>query len=135
MRPPLSADPLVSGPGVEYDRLYAVRAMAQRLDRLRAADATDLVDPADMCRGHHDRLDLAARRRGHHHDALHPRDLGGEDVHQHRRGIGGVPAGDIDTGRIDRAPARAEPDRKSTRLNSNNNYAPRMPPSAGKQPR
>ena len=49
-----------------------------------------------------------SRRRRDHHQPLDPGDLGGNRVHQHRRGIGRAAAGDIDAGRIDRVPARAE---------------------------
>ena len=82
---------------------------SERGDRLCPSDPPNLVHAADMRCGHHDRIGRAVRRRGHHHDSTHARNLGGQDVHQHRRGIGGAAAGDIDPGRIDRVPARAKP--------------------------
>ena len=62
-----------------------------------------------MRRRHHDGIGFAAGRRRDHHDPLDPRDLGRQDVHQHRRRIGRAAAGDIDARGIDRTPARAEP--------------------------
>ena len=44
-------------------------AVGQRRHRLRAADAVDLGDAAELRRRQHQRVELAVRRRHHHHDA------------------------------------------------------------------
>ena len=44
-------------------------AIGQRRHRLRAADAVDFGDAAEMRRRQHQRIELAVRRRHHHHHA------------------------------------------------------------------
>jgi hypothetical protein len=70
------------------DRL---RAIGERGDRLRAADAVDFVDAGDPRRGQHQRVELAVAGttmtgvgNTHHGDAAARRDLGRHGVHQHR---------------------------------------------------
>ena len=77
-------DPRVARAGDDVDGRDLLGAIGKRRHRLRAADPPDFIDPADMRRRHHDRVGVAARRRGHHHDAPHARDLGRQDVHQDR---------------------------------------------------
>ena len=90
------------------DRRDRRRAVGQRRHRLRAADAIDFGDAAEMRRRQHQRIELAVRRRHHHHHARHARDLGRHRVHQHRGRIGRGAAGHIEPDRLDRAPAPAE---------------------------
>ena len=91
-------------------RLDRRRAIGERRHRLRAADAIDLVDAGELRRGQHERAELAVRRRHHHDDARHARDLGRYRVHQHRRRIGRGAARHVEPDRLDRAPAVAELD-------------------------
>ena len=43
------------------------RAIGERGDRLRAADAIDFIDAGELCRRQHQRIEHAIGRR-HHHD-------------------------------------------------------------------
>ena len=92
------------------DRRDRRRAVGERRDRLRAADAIDLVDAGELRRRQHQRVELAVRRRHHHDDARHARDLGRHGVHQHRRRIGRGAARHVEPDRLDRGPAVAELD-------------------------
>ena len=65
-------------------RLDRLRAVSERGHRLRAADAVDFVDAAELRRRQHQRIELAVGRRHHHDDARHARDLGRHRIHQHR---------------------------------------------------
>ena len=85
-------------------------AVGERRHRLRAADAVDLGDAAEMRRRQHQRIELAVGRRHHHHHAADARDFRRHRVHQHRGRIGGGAAGNIEPDRLDRAPAPAELD-------------------------
>ena len=71
------------------------RAIGERRHRLGAAHGDHPVHPGDLCRGQHGVVQIP-RRRGDHHDFLHPGHLGGHCVHQHGGGIGRRPAGHID---------------------------------------
>ena len=53
-------------------------AIGQRRDGLRPADAIDFGDAGAPRRRQHQRIDLAAAGRRHHHDALDARDLAPE---------------------------------------------------------
>ena len=59
-------------------------AVGQRRNRLRAADAVDRVDPGDLGGQKDQRVHHAVRRRAGDDQPLHPRDLGGDRVHQDR---------------------------------------------------
>ena len=52
------------------DRRDGLGAVGERRDRLRAADAVDLVDAGELGGRQHQRVELAVRRRHHHDDAL-----------------------------------------------------------------
>src|SRR3546814_11193112 len=90
----------------DIDRRDPIGTISERCDRLRAADAPDFIDAPDMRCRHHDRIDRAVGRWRDHDGPLDPRDLRGEDVHLHRRGIGCAPAGAIEHTRV--ACARGE---------------------------
>ena len=68
----------VAGPDDLGDRRDRRGAIGERRDRLRAADAIDLVDAGELGRRQHQRAELAVRRR-HHHDerAARPATLAG----------------------------------------------------------
>ena len=70
------ADDLVDG----GDRL---RAVCEGRDRLRAADAIDLVHADKIGGRQHERIELAVGCRGGSDKALHARDLRRDRVHQH----------------------------------------------------
>ena len=90
------------------DRRDGLRAIGQRRNRLRAADAIDLIDAGELGRGQHQRVEFAIGRRHHHDDARHAGDLGRHGVHQHRGWIGRRAARHIKPDRLDRGPARTE---------------------------
>ena len=71
---------------------------------LRVEDGTIVIAPAKGVRQGW----LEAARRSDHGDPPDPGDAGRDGVHQHRRGIGGAAAGDVDPDRIQRRPAPAE---------------------------
>ncbi len=100
----------VAGPDDLGDRRDGRRAIGERRHRLRAADAIDLVDAGELRGRQHQRLELAVRRRHHHDEPRHARDLGRHGVHQHRGRIGGGAARHIEPDRLDRGPAVAELD-------------------------
>ena len=87
------------------DRLGAI---GKRRDRLRAADAIDLIDAGKLRRHEHQRIEHPVGRRHHHDDALDLRHLGGDRVHQHRARIARGAARHIEARRLDRRPAVAE---------------------------
>ena len=88
----------------------ALRAIGQRRDRLRAADAVDFLDAGNLCGGQHRRIDLAFQRRHDHDDARHAGNSGRHGVHQHGTRIARRAAGHIEADGIDGRPARAEAD-------------------------
>jgi hypothetical protein len=92
------------------DRCDGLGAVRERGDRLRTADAVDLVDAGELRGREHQRRELAVGCRHHHHDARHARDLGRHRIHQHRRRIGRSAAGHIEADRLDRGPAMAKLD-------------------------
>ena len=100
----------VAGPDDLGDRRNRLGAVGERRDRLRAADAINLVDAGELRRRQHQRVELAAGRRHHHHDPRHAGDLGRHRIHQHRGRIGGGAARHVKADRVDRRPARAELD-------------------------
>ena len=105
----------VAGPDDLGDRLDRLGAVGERRHRLRAADAVDLVDAGELGRRQHQRVELAVRRRHHHDDARHARDLGRHRVHQHRGRIGGGAARHVEADRLDRGPAVSRARRRAHR--------------------
>ena len=97
------------------DRRDRLGAIGKRRDRLRAADAVDLVDAGNVGRDQHQRIDRAAGRRHDHDDALDAGDLGRNGVHQHRARIARRAARHVEADRLDRRPARAELDAERRR--------------------
>ena len=67
------------------------------------------IDAADRGRRKHQRIAFAAGRGHHHHDLAHAGDLGRHRVHQHRRGIGRLAAGDVDAHAVERRHLLAQP--------------------------
>ena len=98
------------------DRADRLGAVGERGDRLGAADAIDLIDAGEAGGDQHQRVDLAVRRRRHHHDPLDAGDLRRNRVHQHRGGIGRRPARHIEPDSLDRRPSRAEFDTQRVRI-------------------
>ena len=89
-------------------RLDRLGAVGERRHRLRAADAINLVDAGELGGCQHQRREPAVRRRHHHDEARHARDLGRHRIHQHRRRIGGGAARHIEADSLDRGPAVTE---------------------------
>ncbi len=87
------------------DRLRAVRKCRYGL---RAADAVDLLDAGKTRGRQYERVELAARRRHHHDDAWHARDLGRHRIHEHRARIGRKTARHIEPDGLDGRPAMTE---------------------------
>ena len=82
----------VAGPDDLVHRLDGLRAVRERRDRMRSADAVEFVDSRNFrSRQHGEPLALRRRRRDHH-DFGDARDLGGNRIHQHRRRIRAEPA-------------------------------------------
>ena len=101
-------DPGVAGADNLVDRRQRACAERHGADGLRAADGVILVH-AGLEGGVSDGVgELALRRRGDHHDALHAGNPCRDDIHQHGRGIACPPAGDVDADRVQRRPAPAE---------------------------
>ncbi len=90
------------------DRGDALGAVGERRDRLRAADAINLVDAGELRRREHERRQNAVGRRHHHHHPRHAGDLGRHRVHQHRGWIGCGAARHVKPDRFDGGPARPE---------------------------
>jgi hypothetical protein len=89
--PDLSEDPAlrrsdigIPGPDDLGDRRDRLRSVGQSRHRLRTADAKKLVDTGKSRGCEHERIGLAPRRRDHHHDPRHARDLRGHRIHQDR---------------------------------------------------
>ena len=109
--PPLGRRDIgVAGADDLVDRRDRLRAIGERGDRLRAADAIDLIDAGDARRGEHQRIDMAVRRRHDHRQPAAARDLRRHGVHHDRGRIARRPAGNIEPDRVDRPPAPAELD-------------------------
>ena len=98
----------VAGTDDLRDRRDARRAIGQRRDRLRAADAVDLIDAGKLGRCQNERIDMPIRRRDHHDQAGHPCHFRRDRVHEHRGGIARRAARHVEAGRFDRLPAPAE---------------------------
>ncbi len=92
------------------DRSDGLGAVGERRDRLRAADAKDLVDAGKLRGREHQRREPAVRRRHHHDETRDAGDLGRHRIHQHGGRIGGGAARHIEPDRLDRGPAPAELD-------------------------
>ncbi len=90
------------------DRRDGRGAVGERRNRLRPADAVDLVNAGDLRRRQHQRRQDAAWRRHHHDQPRHAGDLGRHCIHQHRRRIGGGAAGHVKPDCLDRGPAGAK---------------------------
>ena len=88
----------------------ALGAISERSDRLRAAEAIDLIDAGKRCRHQNERIERAFKRRHDHDDALDAGDLGWHGVHQHRARIARGAARHIEPSRGDRSPALPELD-------------------------
>ena len=115
--PDLAEDPAfcrrhigVAGPDDLGDAGDRRRPIGERRDRLRAADPVDLVDAGELGCREHQRVRVAARRRRHHDDPRHARDLRRHGVHEDGRRIARGPARHIEPDRGDRRPAPAEAD-------------------------
>ena len=81
------------------NRLGAVR---KRADRLRAPNRNDTIDPRDVRGGEHQRIALARGCR-HHHDQLADARYARRDcIHQHRRRIRRLAAGDVKSDAFER---------------------------------
>ena len=85
-------------------------AVGERGHCLRAADTIDFVDAGQLRRRQHQRAELALRRRHHHDQARHARDLGRHRIHQDRGRIGRGAARHVEADCLDRGPAVAELD-------------------------
>ena len=85
-------------------------AVGERGNCLRATNPIDFVHAAQRRGCEHQRRNLALRCRHDHHDALDPRDLGGDGVHQHGRRVGSRATGHVKPHGRDGRPAPAEPD-------------------------
>ncbi len=71
--PPLGRRDIgVARPDDLVDRRDRRRAISQRRDRLRAADPVDFVDPDELRRGQHQRVEHPVRRRHDHRPAARP---------------------------------------------------------------
>jgi len=90
------------------DRRDGRGAVSERRDRLRAADAINLVDAGDLRRRQNERRDDAAGRRHGHNETRHAGDLGRHGIHQQRGRISRAAAGDIEPDRFDGGPTRTE---------------------------
>ena len=100
----------VARPGDDVDARNGLRAVRERGDRLRTAHRVDLVDAADRARREDGRSGRALCRRRRADDHLpHSGRLGGDDAHDHARGVGRPPARDVDGGAADRALAQQHP--------------------------
>ena len=83
-------------------------AVSQRRNRLRPADAVDLIHPRDLRCQQHQRIDHAPGRRASDHQPRHPGNLGRNGIHQHRRGVRGQSPRHIKPRCRDRGPAPAQ---------------------------
>jgi hypothetical protein len=82
------------------------RAIGQRGHGLCAAHAEHAGGPGNARGSQHGGVDAALKgRRGDHHDFLHPRNAGRNNVHQHGRGIEGLATGDIHAHAFERGDA------------------------------
>ena len=98
----------IAGTDDDIDRLDGLGAIGQCGNRLRPADPIDFVDSRAMrCRQNRGN-EFPIRRRYDHDQSSDPGDLSGNRVHQHRAGIGGRPAWNIEPRRADRCPAQAK---------------------------
>ena len=90
------------------DRGHGRGAESERGDRLRAADAQDPVDARERRRRQHRSVQGAIGRRRHHHELAHARGFRGDGAHEHRRGIGRLAPGHVESHAIDRGHLLAE---------------------------
>jgi hypothetical protein len=74
------------------------RSVRQRRYRLSAADGDNAVDAGDRRRGENQRIRIGAD----HHQFGHAGDLGRNRVHQHRRRIGRLAAGNVEADAFER---------------------------------
>ena len=82
-----------------YDLIHLrdrFRAMRQRRNRLGTAHLEDDVNTGLLCGYQGVRTHLPAAAGGCHDNLFNTRDLGRHDIHEDRRGIDRLPAGDID---------------------------------------
>jgi hypothetical protein len=86
------------------------RAIGEGRHGLGAADAVGLGDAGEAGGGGDEGGKNPARAGHGHDDARNPGDAGGDRVHQHGGGVGGLAAGDIDADGVERAPAEAHAD-------------------------
>ena len=103
-------DPGIAGTGDDIDGFDLFRTISERCDRLGATNAPDFVDPGQLRRRQHQRIDGAAIGRRDHDDPLDTGSLGRNRVHQHRRRIGRTTTGNIDARALDGVPAGPDPD-------------------------
>ena len=81
---------------------HALGAVGQGGHGLGTAGLKDAVDAGNHRRRQDTGVDLAVLAGGGgHNDLLHARHLGGDDVHQHGRGVGGRAAGHVNTRALD----------------------------------
>ena len=84
------------------DLLNRRRAVRQRTNCLCATDREDTINTSNSGRSQHQCVLHAVGCRHHHDDLTHTRYFGWYGVHQYRRGVGRLAAGDIDTNLIER---------------------------------
>ena len=99
----------VAGTDDLVDRRDRRRTVSERRHCLRPADAIDLIDPEQSGGRENQRVQNPAGRRHRHYQPPYIRDLGGNCVHQDRRGISRGTAGYIETDSVNRPPALCEP--------------------------
>ena len=100
----------VAGADDHVDRLDAFGAERHGGDRLHAAEHVDVVGAAEMHGGDDGRMRAALERRRAGDDALHARDLGGDDRHMRGGDHRIAPARHVAADRIHRDVAVAEHD-------------------------
>ena len=100
----------VAGTDDLVDRGDGGGPVGQRGDRLRPADAPDLVDARDLRRRQHQRVERAVGRRHRHDEAFDAGDPCRHGVHQDGTRIGGGAARNVQPHRGDRRPPHPQTD-------------------------
>ena len=100
--------------GIDRDQgVVVIKPSGVAYEGMTAADMVVLDLDGNVVAGEpggceHQRIELSVRRRHHHDDPGHARDLGGDGVHQHGRWIRRRAAGHVEADGLDRGPAMAE---------------------------
>ena len=92
---------MLPGPTILSTVRHRRGAVGERGHRLRAADRVHAVDARDRGGGEHHGLDVTVRRGTDHDDVLDAGDFRRDRVHQHRRRIRRLAAGNVDADAIE----------------------------------